>query len=55
MYTTIKAIIAIRILVTNSGLQYFILKIQKIFNFLQENFKKISFVILFNFTICVYF
>jgi hypothetical protein len=33
----------------NSGLRYFTLKLQKIFNFLQENFEKIFFVLLFHF------
>jgi hypothetical protein len=39
----------------NSGLQYFTLKLQKIFNSLQENFEKIIFVLLFHFTFSVYF
>jgi hypothetical protein len=39
----------------NRCLQHFTLKLQKIFHFLQEKFKKISFVLLFHFTFCVYF
>jgi hypothetical protein len=39
----------------NSGLQYFTLKLQKIFNSSQENFEKIIFVLLFHFTFSVYF
>jgi hypothetical protein len=39
----------------NSDLRYFILKFQKIFNSLEENFEKIVFVHLFHFTFSVYF
>jgi hypothetical protein len=39
----------------NSDLWYFTLKLQKIFNSLQENFEKIVFVHLFHFTFFVYF
>jgi hypothetical protein len=39
----------------NSDLQYFTLKLLKIFNSLQENFEKIVFVHLFHFTFSVYF
>jgi hypothetical protein len=39
----------------NSDLRYFILKLQKIFNSLQENFFKIIFVHLCHFTFSVYF
>jgi hypothetical protein len=38
----------------NSDLWYFTLKLQKIFNSLQENFEKIVFVHLFHFTFCVF-
>jgi hypothetical protein len=38
----------------NSDLRYFTLKLQKIFNSLQENFEKIVFVHLFHFTFSVF-
>jgi hypothetical protein len=39
----------------NSGLRYFTLKLQKIFNSSQENFEKIIFVLPFHFTFSVFF
>ena len=38
-----------------SSLQYFTLKLHKIFNSLQEDFKKMIFVLLFHFTFSMYF
>jgi hypothetical protein len=38
----------------NSGLQYFTLKFQKIFNSLQENYKKTIFELLFHLTFYVF-
>jgi hypothetical protein len=43
------------LLIINWCLWHFTLKLEKIFHFLQEKFKKINFVLLFNFTSYMYF